>query len=270
MLPQGTHVTLADGSAAQNRVYCTKIETRLEGSEFYERGVCPGEKGERNDLARMRDDIRSGTSLPQIADDYFSNFIRYGRGIKEYMGLVTKQRDFQTRVLCLWGPTGCGKSRFTMEICSKFDYFWLDQGNGTGATWFDGYYGQPVVCIDEFTGWVPRNHFLRWVDRYPTRVQTKCGSQSFRAKLVVITSNLHPHQWWSRLGLGAPAQRRLSAPIGNVVFVASAEYPTQKSYMDFLNVPDYEQVDYFGVTKDFEDLSDYFEEEYLELIPEAP
>ncbi len=217
----------------------------------------------------MRDDIRSGMELPAIADTYFGNFLRYNRGIRDYIGLSQTSRDDQTRVLVLWGPTGSGKSRFARDTSNIISNYWLDKNNGTGATWFDGYYGQPLLVIDEFYGWVPRDFILRVIDRYPMRVQTKGGSMNFRSKTVIITSNLHPEHWWSRIGLGQAARRRLTAPIGNVVYVASEAYPTQQSYVDSLVDTPMPEGDLFGQTMDYEDLMEWFMEEY-NVIPAQP
>lgn len=42
--------------------------------------------------------------------------------------------------------------------------------------------------------------------------------QPFLAKKIIITSNVHPTEWWPKVGLGAMV-RRLTAPLGKVVFM---------------------------------------------------
>lgn len=39
--------------------------------------------------------------------------------------------------------------------------------------WMDGYYGQPLVIVDEFRGGVPPSRILRLVDRYPFQAEVK-------------------------------------------------------------------------------------------------
>lgn len=150
--------------------------------------------------------------MSYIADKYFGQFLRYERGFRSYRALTIGQRSWHTYCEVLWGPPGTGKSRYAWETGGP-DAFWLSKPNSNRVFW-DGYDGQEVVVIDEFTGWLPFGFMCRLLDRYPMRVETKGSSVPFLAKRVIITSNLDPISWY-RLGLRA-LRRRLTGDLGSV------------------------------------------------------
>lgn len=65
--------------------------------------------------------------------------------------------------------------------------------------WWDGYMGQENVIIDEFRGTIDITHLLRWLDKYPVRVEVKGGSVPLCARRFWITSNLDPRMWYPEL-----------------------------------------------------------------------
>lgn len=38
------------------------------------------------------------------------------------------------------------------------------------GTWWDGYYQQPNIILDDFNGWIPYDELFKILDRYPYRV----------------------------------------------------------------------------------------------------
>lgn len=64
---------------------------------------------------------------------------------------------------------------------------------------WDGYQGQESVIIDEFRGDIGISNLLRWFDRYPCLVEIKGSSTVLCAKLFIVTSNLHPREWYPTL-----------------------------------------------------------------------
>jgi len=59
-----------------------------------------------------------------------------------------------------------------------------------------GYIGQRNIVIDEFRGGIDLSHMLRWLDRYPVRVEIKGSSRPLLAEKIWITSNLSPDEWY--------------------------------------------------------------------------
>lgn len=56
-----------------------------------------------------------------------------------------------------------------------------------------------AVIIDEFRGVIDISHILRWLDRYPVRVERKGSSMPLKAKNIWITSNIAPREWYPGL-----------------------------------------------------------------------
>lgn len=46
-LPEGSHVEVARGTAADNRSYCSRDDKRVEGTAYHEHGELPAGQGER-------------------------------------------------------------------------------------------------------------------------------------------------------------------------------------------------------------------------------
>ena len=146
--------------------------------------------------------IDEGKTDLDIANEYFGYYLQTYRGINHYRLLLSEERDFKTMVTVIVGPTGTGKSSW----CAKYlkDPFWKTRGE-----WWDGYHNQGVVIIDEFYGWIKYDETLRLLDRYPYRVQIKGGYVQFNSKMIFITSNKMPEEWFKNIEDKQPLLRRI-------------------------------------------------------------
>lgn len=59
-----------------------------------------------------------------------------------------------------------------------------------------GYQDESNVVVDEFRGGIDIAHLLRWLDRYPVRVEVKGSSRVLKAKTFWFTSNTNPRDWY--------------------------------------------------------------------------
>ncbi len=195
---QGMHVEGRLGTAEQNRSYCMKPETRVSGP--WEKGV-RSHQGKRTDLLLLKRDLDQGVSMLDVSNAHFGAYLSLHRGIEAYVALRAPQRDWATELHILWGETGCGKSWDATEAAQGGERIYrLRRPNQRGgAVWWDGYDGQEVVIIDEFSGWLFYGMLLMLADRYPLLVDVKGGSVSFCARRIYITSNLHPMKWYSTI-----------------------------------------------------------------------
>lgn len=64
---------------------------------------------------------------------------------------------------------------------------------------WDGYRGEEHVVIDEFRGDINVSHLLRWLDRYPVRVEIKGSSVPLSARKLWFTSNIPIESWYPQL-----------------------------------------------------------------------
>lgn len=89
------------------------------------------------------------------------------------------------------GKTGTGKSHRAFAEAGDGAYF-----KGPTSKFWDGYWGQTKVIIDEFRGAISVEHLLRWLDKYPVMVDIKGSATPLRADSIWITSNIPPEQWY--------------------------------------------------------------------------
>lgn len=93
-----------------------------------------------------------------------------------------------------WGRTGSGKSRRAWDEAG-FDAYAKDPR----TKFWDGYSSEKHVVVDEFRGGIDISHLLRWLDRYPVRVEIKGSSRPLFATTIWITSNLDPRRWYPEI-----------------------------------------------------------------------
>lgn len=131
LLP-GAHWEIRMGSQSDAIAYCSKQETRIDGP--FETGVPSKGQGSRSDLSDIKRDLDNNAPEEQIADKYFSQWVRYHKSFEEYRLLkhppLDKPEyellDFNTeqlgclslptedRVFFLYGPSGTGKTSFAL------------------------------------------------------------------------------------------------------------------------------------------------------------
>lgn len=176
------HLTCAEGTALQNRVYCTKQ------SLFHEAGVMPTQ-GKRNDIGTAKDLIKMGRSMQDVIDTCESyQAVRYAELIRKYEPCSERTPP---EVWWFFGETGTGKTRTAIEEAGHCKSWWISMpGN---LTWWQGYDGQEAVVIDDL-----RPHhcdyaaLLRYLDRYPVQVPMKGSSTWLKATKIWITSPYPP------------------------------------------------------------------------------
>ena len=174
----------ADTEAAIN--YCKK------DGDFDE--IDNRRQGQRNELAEVKEMAMEG-KFKDIQDKYPGIFWRYRHMIYnayEVRNVNLQPRNWETEVHVRWGKPGTGKTRFFYE-----KYPELHQMHKQNGFWSE-YQGQEVVLFDDFDGsWTPRNDFLKITDRYPHKVRVLGGWRNWNPKLILITSNVNPRNWYA-------------------------------------------------------------------------
>jgi hypothetical protein len=168
------------------REYVWKEETRVAGTQF-ELGELPFRRNSKPDWDAVLLAARAGlidSIPPDIQVRCYHQLRRIG---SDYVQPVSMERSAKV----FWGRTGTGKSRLAWEEAGLEAY-----SKDPRTKWWDGYLGQANVVIDEFRGTIDIAHLLRWLDRYPVRVENKGGSVSLSATRFWFTSNLDPRLWY--------------------------------------------------------------------------
>lgn len=179
------YIAVRRGSRTQARDYCFK-----DCTEPYEYGKwVPDRQGMRNELTEIKNKIDAGATIDEIADEHFSSFIRYGRGLREYILIAAKRKNRNKPITCLWihGESDSGKSEWAWN---KYPDAYRKHNN----KWWDGYSGEEVVIWDDFC--MPKDisyqELLIWCDRYKKDGETKGGTAPLLYSTIIFTSTVPP------------------------------------------------------------------------------
>lgn len=180
------HLEARRGTAEQASDYCKK-----EGT-FHEKGDI-SRQGNRSDIHEGVATLRS-EGLKAVARDHPDQIVKYHRGYQSLLFLDLSQQQRTPPDVCfLFGPTGCGKTRYAYGTGDGVAKLCLSQG------WFDGYLGEHTVIFDDFDGGRSRvalSQLLNYIDRYPVLVPVKGNHVPLVATTIYITSNIHWKQWY--------------------------------------------------------------------------
>ncbi|ASH99191.1 replication-associated protein [Giant panda circovirus 4] len=194
ILGKEAHIEKRRGTALQAQQYCMKNDSRVSGP--YEFGVI-SHQGKRSDLKEIADRFRSGESIKDIIDGNETQFVRYGRGLRELQALLQPRPRSYTKkeVVVLWGPPGVGKSYFVnhiMELRQKLLYI-----KSPNTKWWDNYQGESDILLDEFPGTMTARDAKIILGEVNGPLETKGGSfTTDKMERFWITSNYEPGMWF--------------------------------------------------------------------------
>jgi len=180
------HWELSRSSAADDYVW--KEDTR--DGEPFELGCRPLKRNDTTDWDKVRVDACAGTFDDIPADIFIRHYSSLCRIRADYLQPIAQERSCTV----FWGATGTGKSRRAWQEAGISAY-----SKDPRTKFWCGYSGESSVIIDEFRGSVDIAHLLRWLDRYPCRVEIKGSSYPLMATHYWITSNLPPTMWYPEL-----------------------------------------------------------------------
>lgn len=174
------HLEVSRGSITDNIKYCSKEERVLA------RWGTPPSQGKRSDLEVIAESVEAGANMREMLPTMKNiQQIKIAEKLLEY---GERRRDWETKVLWFWGPTGSGKSRVALEM---YPDAWI---SGKNLRWWQGYDAHAEVIIDEFRDdFCTFHELLRILDRYPYTLEVKGGQRQLLAEVIVITSN---KPWW--------------------------------------------------------------------------
>lgn len=183
------------GSRDQARDYCMKSDSRIDGP--WEEGKWQsGGQGARSDLQGVFEMARAPESREaDVADSFPREYIKYYKAIQQVrrLGAVDPppiRPDL--RVELYYGHPGTGKTRKAYED-HEANLWAVPIGKNI---WYDGYFGQPTVLLDDFSGQLRLTDLLRLLDIYPVQVPVKGTFVWLKANTVIITTNIHPYAWY--------------------------------------------------------------------------
>jgi len=212
------------GTRDQARTYCTPdglhdgvrkgdIPGAVTGA-YVEIGTwSPAAQGKRSDLMAAVDTLKS-SGWQAMVEEHPTSFIKYSNGLEKFAMEIGVERTSPPTVIILYGPTGCGKSRYAYGLAPPQERWVAPIGCNGG--WFNRYHGQTLAILDDFAGKLTGyrlDDVLRLLDRYEVTVPVKGGFANWTPEVIVITTNIHPSRWWDyseRAEQYAALQRRIT------------------------------------------------------------
>lgn len=188
------HVEKRRGTRSEARDYAQKEETRFAGPFVFGEWV---EDGERTDLQRFYDAVKSRKSNRELIDEepeMFAKHFKLIQPLRMAFQQEVAQQWRQLNVEVLIGPTGCGKTKKVYDTYPASSVYRIHQESGY---WFSYYNGECTLLIDDFDGWIRYRYLLNLLDGHPLMLQTKgdhCWALWYK---VVITSNVKVTSWYN-------------------------------------------------------------------------
>ena len=182
------YLAMARGSNYDIKVYCTKIDTRVE--EPFEIGKFV-EMRKRTDYEEFYSALKSGASNLELMENFYTLFTTMGQD------KIDKQRDLlfnsqyedkgrNIRTTYIYGAPGTGK---TKSVYKKYGFSNVFRVSYYGKFQFNGYKGQKVLLLDEFNGQINLGWLNQILDSYPIKLETKGGERIACFDTVIICSN---------------------------------------------------------------------------------
>lgn len=220
------HIEPMRGTIEDNIKYCTKEDTQA-----FTKGAI--EQGRRNDIHSAIEKLRTAPSLMSLVqkdDDVAATFIKYPNGLTKYRNYLEPRRTTPPMVYWIYGDTGTGKTRSSVEWCERRGLeYWISLG---GLQWFDGYDGETVAILDDFrTGHCKFSFLLRLLDRYKFQVPYKGGFRNWVPKIIFVTAPMPPREMFDLKKEGDIKQleRRITQLVPSPLTVEQLESITDAS-----------------------------------------
>jgi hypothetical protein len=192
---KAAHWEIMRGTITEAIDYCKK------DGVYEEKGEATS-KGQRTDLKTCNEILNRTGKMRDIFGEKgeLCPTINVQRSLENKLKYVERVRDFLPTVVWVYGESGIGKSRWARadfeKVTGGCDIYEQD-----GTKWWDGYDAHEGVIMDDMRGSdYKMNWFLKLIDRYGFRVQTKGGYRQMLAKYMYITSIKHPSEAYSMEG----------------------------------------------------------------------
>lgn len=189
---KNNHIEVAKSMAAL-RQYCKK------DGDIVEWGQQP-EQGRRVDIEDMVEQVQQGAKAKDLWKRNPTLMTQYHRSFERCRYDMLEDRTEAPKVHWFWGGTGTGKTRTAFE--SSESCYIKD-----GTKWWDGYFQQESIIIDDFDGQWPYRDLLRLLDRYPYSGQVKGGYVKVNSPNIYITCEHKPDHFWEDTELAQVLRR---------------------------------------------------------------
>lgn len=179
------------GTFKENEDYCSK---QASMTHFGEPFIGKGGRTDRNELYGM---LKSGSQDQELMEADFSAYNRFHKGINDYRSLQRPTRVDPFELYLFFGEPGCGKTEFAIQQLGP-EYYRLPVSDKLWLT--PSCTGKKFMLLDEFRGRASKAslaNMLQMFDKYPIECEKKGGFCWWMPSVIIITTNVSPHDWYS-------------------------------------------------------------------------
>lgn len=188
MLPFA-HLEKVRGSNTQNREYCSKQDTRIEGP--FEMGKF-AEQRERTDVKEFIELVRAGTDEDDLSRLYPTLFMKEMNKLDKLYALNFKKYRYMCRdikVTYIYGPSGLGKSSMIRRELGMGKAFWV---HSYDLAMFTNYNYEDNIVFDEFIDRLPISTLNMYLNVEPIELRGLNSLKYGAYHNVYIISNYAP------------------------------------------------------------------------------
>lgn len=159
-------------------------------------------RGQRKDLDEAAKLAETG-DLTAVMAKFPKTYVQYPHGLSKLAQYHRHKKlciDHakgtlrEVRVVFCFGETGAGKTRSVWAECADGDIW----ASSVDLAWFDGYFGQKSVLLDDFRdSQASFSWLLKVLDRYPLQVPVKGGFVSWSPERIYITCDRPPWELYT-------------------------------------------------------------------------
>lgn len=198
-LPKGTHIEPRYGTQKQAIDYIKQPTAKPVPApeDLYEVGE-PRTMGTEVGPSALEKARQLLTAKVQLnSQEHDIGTIKAYEKLKKYWPIGRRYSDSELSRIWIYGPGRSGKTRRAYDLCAGLSTFKCDTAN---KGWFDGYDNHEAVILDDYEP-DPNDAqafklLLSLLDVYPLRVEVKGSTVQWDPKVVVITSQLPPWEYY--------------------------------------------------------------------------
>lgn len=217
---QRYHFERRRGSQSQAIDYCKKEESSTHGF-ICEFGI-PKRTGVGGKFGDAVKALKSGKSIADVQEEFTEQYVMYKDKLTDYALKLKGGRNWAMDIQIYVGASGTGKSYTAQQNDNIYVCAWP-----TGGRWWWGdYRGEHTVVMDEFRHQIKMDVMLKMMDRYTWHLEAKGRSFQFSSKVIIITTNIDPRDWYPNLSIEkkAPLARRINE-FATIWDFEAGEYP---------------------------------------------